>query len=67
MEKLLNEKEAAELLGQSPRTLQQWRWRATGPRYVKNGRSVRYSLTDLQEFIDRNAVEVSDSDFSGKR
>ena len=38
----LNENQAAEFLGVSARTLQAWRVRGGGPRYVKIGRSVRY-------------------------
>lgn len=66
MEKLLTEREAADLLGQSPRTLQQWRWRHIGPDYVKNGRSVRYRSSDIQKFIDQNAVDISGASGANK-
>ena len=44
---LRSEADAAEFLCASPRTLQTWRLQGGGPRYVKNGRSVRYRLKDL--------------------
>lgn len=53
MDKLLNEKSAAELLGVSPGTLSVWRATKRYPalRYIKVGASVRYSLADVQEFL----------------
>ena len=60
MEKLLTEQEAAEYLGQSHRTLQQWRWQNRGLKYIKVGRNVRYRVEDLKKFIENNAVDISD-------
>jgi len=60
MEKLLTEQQAAEYLGQSRRTLQQWRWQHRGLKYIKVGRNVRYRLEDLKKFIENNAVDISD-------
>lgn len=34
--------QVAEMLGVSPRTLEDWRYRGGGPPYCKLGRSVRY-------------------------
>jgi predicted DNA-binding transcriptional regulator AlpA len=48
---LLNETQAAELLGLSVRTLQNWRLRGGGPPYQKLGRAVRYSLIKLRQWI----------------
>lgn len=56
--KLLDEKQAAEHLTLSPGTLQVWR--STG-RYslpfIKVGRSVRYRLDDLNEWLAERARE----------
>ena len=50
---LLDEREAAAILGASVQTLRNWRWRGEGPRFRKIGlRMVRYSRADLQTFIE---------------
>lgn len=49
----MSEGEAAENLGLSARTLQNYRVRGGGPTYIKLGlRAVRYRLRDLDEFIE---------------
>jgi predicted DNA-binding transcriptional regulator AlpA len=49
---LLTERETAELLKVSPRTLAAWRQRRRGPRVVKFARnSVRYRRADVLDFI----------------
>jgi excisionase family DNA binding protein len=58
---LLNEHEAAALLGVSVRTLQNWRLRGGGPPYQKLGSAVRYSTAKLHEWIEcRSRVNTSD-------
>ncbi|EIC23784.1 helix-turn-helix transcriptional regulator [Thiorhodovibrio frisius] len=52
---LESETQAALYLGVSPRTLQAWRVRGTGPQFVKLGRSVRYDRAALDAFIAENA------------
>ncbi|MBK8158739.1 MAG: helix-turn-helix domain-containing protein [Rhodospirillaceae bacterium] len=49
--KLFSEREAAQYLSLSPRTLQQWRWTGDGPRFVKLGRRVAYSIHELDNFV----------------
>jgi Helix-turn-helix domain len=48
----VDEKAAAELLGYSIKTLQNWRLLRKGPAYLKttNGRSIRYRIGDLLDF-----------------
>ena len=53
----LNENQAAEFLGLSVRTLQAWRVRGGGPRYVKIGRSVRYQRRELVSFQQSHTVD----------
>ena len=53
--KLLNEKDAAKLLGVSVSTLRRWRRLGSGPVYRKLNGAVRYSAVDLQKFIDDRA------------
>jgi predicted DNA-binding transcriptional regulator AlpA len=58
MEKqIVNERQAAQYLGLSVKTLQAWRWRGTGPRYVKMNKAVRYRLGDLDAFTESNVVD----------
>lgn len=46
----LNQTELAERWRLSPRTLEQWRWRGVGPRYLKLGGRVAYRLEDIEAF-----------------
>ncbi|WP_071693986.1 helix-turn-helix domain-containing protein [Halomonas sp. QHL1] len=50
--KLLNTTEAANQLGLKKNTLEIWRWRGCGPAYKKIGNSVRYSESDLLDYIE---------------
>jgi helix-turn-helix protein len=51
-----NESQAANLLGVSVRTLQAWRFRGGGPRYIKIGRAVRYQRKVLVSFQAEHTV-----------
>jgi len=53
-EKLLNDRQAAEILGLAVSTLRNWRNNGRGPVYRKMGRAVRYALADLQAFINES-------------
>lgn len=49
---LVPEMEAADLLGLSIRTLQNWRVRGGGPRFVRiSARCIRYRIADIEEWI----------------
>ena len=50
---LLNELQAAEFLGVTPKCLQAWRVRGGGPHYLKLGRLVKYSQSDIDVFIEK--------------
>jgi hypothetical protein len=59
----LSENQAADFLGASVRTLQAWRVRGGGPRYLKIGRSVRYQRRELMAFQKAHTVGLtSESD-----
>lgn len=49
--RVLTERETAEYLNISHRTLQKLRVVGGGPQYVKIGRSVRYRAADLDAFL----------------
>lgn len=51
---LLTRDEAAALLLLNPRTLDNWRSKGKGPRYVKAGRKVAYRMTDLTAWVEEN-------------
>ncbi|PJI42171.1 helix-turn-helix domain-containing protein [Ferrovibrio sp.] len=55
---LENEKEVARRLKVSVKTLQNARWRGTGPRYVHpfKGRAVRYNTLHLELWLAANTV-----------
>ena len=48
----LDTTEAAKYLDLKTCTLEAWRCRGGGPRFVKLGRAVRYRQTDLDAWID---------------
>jgi len=53
---LLNERDAADLLGLRPPTLRAWRFQRRGPAFVRLGRAVRYRRTDLLAYLDNATV-----------
>lgn len=54
MSQLLTEKDVAKQLQVTAWTLQNWRSRGQGPKYVKLGRIVRYRQTDIDNWIENN-------------
>ena len=46
----LCEKDLAKLWNLSPKTLQKWRIKGTGPAYVKIANAVRYRWEDIKAF-----------------
>ena len=52
---ILTEAEAAEFLRMSARTLQAWRVRGGGPRFLALGRAIRYQRQDLKNFVAQAA------------
>jgi predicted DNA-binding transcriptional regulator AlpA len=61
MDSLLNQKQAARVLGLSVRTLERHRVAGTGPRWARLGRLVRYRQSDLTAWVDSN-VRLSTSE-----
>jgi hypothetical protein len=58
----LNEQQAATFLAISPRTLQAWRVKGGGPKFLKIGASVRYRVEDLLGWVEtQNRANTSDS------
>jgi predicted DNA-binding transcriptional regulator AlpA len=51
-----NTKDAADFLGVRKSTLDAWRYRGTGPRYVRLGRKIAYLDAFLLEFLEQSTV-----------
>jgi len=67
LDQLLTEGEASRFLGFSVRSLQGWRVKGGGPRFVKiGGRSVRYRRRDLNAWADAN-MRLNTSDAARER
>lgn len=56
LQNLLNEHRVAELLGFHVQTLRNHRSAGVGIPYVKVGRSVRYQLVDIQEYLAERRI-----------
>lgn len=53
----VNDISAAHRLDLAPQSLRNWRFQGRGPAYVKAGRSVRYLISDLDNFMQSNRIE----------
>ena len=57
LDKLIDEKAAADFLCYTVRALQNWRCRGGGPKFIKvSSRSVRYCRRDLNEWIEERKI-----------
>lgn len=55
---LLSDTDASAYLGGiRPKTLKNWRSAGEGPSFIKVGRSVRYSVADLDQYLAASRVE----------
>ena len=52
---LMTQPETAEYLRVAEHTLENWRYRRTGPRFLKAGGRVLYRRSDLDAWLDANA------------
>ena len=55
--RLLTQEDAAAFLCLAPKTLARWRWAGRGPRFVKLGSAVRYSLDALERYVREGEVQ----------
>ncbi len=54
VDRLLDGRELAQLLGVSQRTVEGWRGRGSGPLFVRVGRLARYCPEDVKQFLKAN-------------
>jgi len=52
-DRFLNEEEISQITGLAVSTHQKLRLKRRGPRWVRLGRSIRYSLWDVQDWLAR--------------
>lgn len=65
---MLTEQDVSKRLGVKAKTLQMWRWRGIGPRFVRmSSRAVRYRPEDVESFVAAHVVETENSDLAGAR
>lgn len=60
MKSALTERELAERLGLSVRTLQSWRRDGNGLSYLKIGSAIRYPLAVVEQFEATSLVKVGE-------
>ena len=66
-EGLVNETEAARILGLSAKTLRRWRWAGKPPQFYKIGDAVRYDPKELRDFIEAGRRTKTSGRFHGRR
>ena len=58
-DRLIGQDKAAEILGVQPRTLEAWRQKLIGPRFIHHSaRCVRYRLSELQAWVAAHEVNT---------
>ena len=61
-EAVLTERQVAAEYNIPIKSLQQYRYRGNGPRFLKLGRSVRYRRRDIQAWFEKNEVKPRSED-----
>ncbi len=56
---VLNERQAANVLGCSVALMRKWRLFGDGPSYLKIGRLIRYRQADIDSFLEAHRVETA--------
>lgn len=60
MQQLINEKNLSKILGKSLQTLRNDRFLKKGVPYFKIGRSIRYSIDDVENYIEKSRINFDD-------
>jgi hypothetical protein len=61
---LLTEAQTSDFLNLSIRTLQAWRMRNAGPKFVRAGRAIRYRRRDLTAWMDAHTMSSASASHS---
>ena len=54
---VIKETQTAEILDRAVQTLRNDRHLRQGPPYIKLGRSIRYRVSDLMDYIDKHRID----------
>ena len=54
---VIKEAQAAEMLSRAVQTLRNDRHLRQGPPYIKLGRSIRYRVSDLMDYLDKHRID----------
>jgi len=54
---VINETQAAEILGRAVQTLRNDRHLRKGPAYLKLGRSIKYRVNDLVDYMEKHRID----------
>ena len=57
----LQESDAAKYIGLSRAFLRKARARGVGPRFLRFGRAIRYTVDDPDDYLEKHRVETRDS------
>jgi predicted DNA-binding transcriptional regulator AlpA len=66
-DRLLTEKEAAQITGLSVAWFQRKRWEGGGPPFIKLDHAVRYRQADLFAWLDERSGFKSTSEYAARR
>lgn len=59
LQQYLNERQVSEITGRALSTLRNERSKRTGISYLKIGRSVRYNIKDVIEFMESRKIKIN--------
>jgi predicted DNA-binding transcriptional regulator AlpA len=59
LQQYLNERQVSEITGRALSTLRNERSKRTGISYLKIGRSVRYNIKDVIEFMESRKIKTN--------
>ena len=65
-ERYLTEKEVSEQYKYSRSTLQDWRWRGIGPKFIKVRNRVLYPVNELESYFNQFPLQQSTSETGGR-
>ncbi|AQA05032.1 hypothetical protein BVC93_24450 [Mycobacterium sp. MS1601] len=59
LDELLTPQEVADYRGTTTAVLAQERFKGTGPKFIRDGRRIRYRASDIRAYMDANTVETA--------
>ncbi|BBX92713.1 DNA-binding protein [Mycolicibacterium boenickei] len=59
LDELLTPQQVAAYRGTTTGVLAQERFKGVGPRFIRDGRRIRYRASDIRDYIEASAVETA--------